>query len=865
MKHTLNLKNLLFQKIFILALAFSLTNATEAQTRNESNRRKKISLNGIWQIAEGSMDKIPEKFGHTVVVPGLVDMAIPAFVAPGPKVANSSDFQQKDSRRDAFWYHRKFKVAGPIPEIAELTVGKAMFGTRVFLNGKLVGDHLPCFTRGVFDVKGILREGENDLVIRVGADRDAVSGQVESGYDKEKERFIPGIYDNVELTLTGSPHIVNVQAVPDIENKSVIVHSWVKGLKEPSPVNLKVIVREAKSHKVVGEATYVLPAATAGSQQTGGIAIPIRGCRLWSPEDPFLYELEVVSTADHFTTRFGMRTFRFDSSTGKAVLNGKHYFMLGSNITLYRFFEDSARGNSPWEEKWVRKLHQKMKGMHWNSLRYCIGFAPEMWYRIADEEGILIQDEYPIWYPSAMKPAALKSDILAVEFKEWMEERWNHPSVVIWDACNETYSPETGKAIQMVRGLDFSDRPWDNGWGEPVRTSDPDECHPYHFIFGPNQPFRLRDLANVPRTKAGLLIAQPYMKEKLKRKNPLMINEYGGIWLTREGETNLFSTSLYSYLLPNGSNVDQRRLLYGRTMAAITEFFRADRQAAGVLHFTSLGYSRVDGYTSDDWIDVDKLKWNPYFYKYVRDAFAPVGLMVDFWNDEILPGKVQDFPVTVINDLEKNWKGTVNYKLIYEGKIVREKNLPAEVPGFGTVKLVFTDTISFGYGNYQVVATLLHSEAGPVSSLRDFSVLTPQQVEDRRNMALGQPGKASSVADNLTGKADFAFDGDRNSKWLSEKGSKQWIAVDLGKKKTVTRVELCIGGWSHLLDACTVQVSDNGTEWKDVYKRDHAEFGAFAIIEVFNFNPTPARFVRLLFNNQDKNKVYSITEFAVYK
>ena len=36
--------------------------------------------------------------------------------------------------------------------------------------------------------------------------------------------------------------------------------------------------------------------------------------------------------------------------------------------------------------------------MHWNSVRYCIGFPPEMWYDIADEEGLLIQDEFPIWY-----------------------------------------------------------------------------------------------------------------------------------------------------------------------------------------------------------------------------------------------------------------------------------------------------------------------------------------------------------------------------------------------------------------------------------------------------------------------------------
>ena len=35
--------------------------------------------------------------------------------------------------------------------------------------------------------------------------------------------------------------------------------------------------------------------------------------------------------------------------------------------------------------------------MNWNSLRYCIGFPPDFWYDIADEEGILLQDEFPIW------------------------------------------------------------------------------------------------------------------------------------------------------------------------------------------------------------------------------------------------------------------------------------------------------------------------------------------------------------------------------------------------------------------------------------------------------------------------------------
>lgn len=67
-------------------------------------------------------------------------------------------------------------------------------------------------------------------------------------------------------------------------------------------------------------------------------------------------------------------------------------------------------------------------------------------------------------------------------------------------------------------------------------------------------------------------------------------------------------------------------------MSGDTEFWRAHRKAAAVLHFTMLGYSRPDGQTSDHWLPdgLPKLEWEPEFRRHVRDAFAPVGLAVDF-------------------------------------------------------------------------------------------------------------------------------------------------------------------------------------------------------------------------------------------
>ena len=148
-------------------------------------------------------------------------------------------------------------------------------------------------------------------------------------------------------------------------------------------------------------------------------------------------------------------------------------------------------------------------------MRYCIGFPPEFWYRIADEEGILIQDEFPIWniFP---KSGDLGGAELARECTAWIQERWNHPSVVIWDAQNETTGPETGKAIRKVRALDLSNCPWDNGWSPPEDPSDALDLHPHHFL---NPNFKLENIVRDP----GTLGWTP------GGRNPIIVNEYG--WL----------------------------------------------------------------------------------------------------------------------------------------------------------------------------------------------------------------------------------------------------------------------------------------------------------------------------------------------
>ena len=706
-------------RILIASLALCVLSATISNTSaalKPQAPREVISLDGEWQVGEGVLDAPPAKFDHMVPVPGLLDMAAPAFEEVG----------KKSPKRQAFWYRRTFKVDGDVPAVARLKINKAKYGMKVWLNGQVVGESLACFTPVYCDVKEALVGGgrENELIVRVGADRDSMPQDMPTGWDFEKYLYIPGIYDSVQLILTGRPYITNVQIVLDIDAQKVRVVAEIECGDGAGKTELSAKVMPAETDTVVGQ-TQITLSPSPGKLEKAEFTIPIPDCRLWSPEDPFLYQLTLSTGADAACVRFGMRSFRFDPETKRAILNGRPYYLRGSNVTLLRFFEDDARGDLPWRADWVRKLHRRFKSMHWNSLRYCIGFAPEAWYDIADEEGILIQDEFPIWLLGGAKsdcPEFPVAEKIVPQYSDWMRERWNHPCVVIWDAQNESNTPETGKALQQVRHLDLSNRPWENGWAEPQAATDCVESHPYLFIreWSGRAPFRMSELA----TTSGV----PRLNQAQKKiPVPIIINEYAWLWLTRDGNPTCLTDKVYASLLGPESTVEQRRRIYARYLAALTEFWRAHRECAGVIHFCGLGYSRPGdiprpegGATSDHWIDVENLEFEPLFEKYVRDSFSPVGVMLDFWAEEVAAGSTREVKVYVINDTYDEWQGDVRLVLqqgddrkLLEAQPVKVKSLSREI-------LTFQFSVPTMPAEYTLIAELEAVNGKKVCSLRDF-------------------------------------------------------------------------------------------------------------------------------------------------
>lgn len=71
--------------------------------------------------------------------------------------------------------------------------------------------------------------------------------------------------------------------------------------------------------------------------------IPLDGfdeSKQWTPDNPYLYEIEAVTAGDTYTSRFGMRTFYYDPETKLPMLNGEVYYLRGTNVAMHRFYED---------------------------------------------------------------------------------------------------------------------------------------------------------------------------------------------------------------------------------------------------------------------------------------------------------------------------------------------------------------------------------------------------------------------------------------------------------------------------------------------------------------------------------------------
>ena len=656
--------------------------------------RTTLSLDGEWQLTDSvAGTPVPSAFSHRAPVPGLAHSATPPLADVDrfdsrelidveirdkrrPESERTTAVGTPHQNRTYMWYRRTFRLPAA-RQVATLRINKAQFGSAVWINGKPAGEHLGSFSAGIFDIAKLVNwNADNEVVIRIGAHPGAVPAWVPTGTDKEKYKWTPGIYDSVSVELSDNPAIETIQVAPRIATSEILVQTVVRNAGT-------AVANFALRHTVHGwrEKTTIASSNTPnvslapGERKTITTTLRIPNPRLWSTESPALYVIDTNTGGDSISTRFGMREFRFDTATRRAYLNGKMIFLRGSNIGLHRFFEDPLSKQLPWDHAWVRRLLATIPNqLHWNSFRWTLGPAPSFWLDIADEAGLLIQNEFPIWQGHWDD---WRADEVTTEYSEWMRDQWNHPSLVIWDASNETHAEWLrDNVLGKVRPLDLSDRPWDNGYTLPTGPNDPVEDHPYFFIAwwkpANYKPFELVDLEKMTGDKTDWNAPHP-------TTHPVIVNEYPWLWVNRDGSPTLLTENVYSRLLGDHSTAEQRFETYGYLLGGLTEFWRAHRKAAGVQYFVYLTCSYPGVKTSDNFRDITKLELEPHFADYASEAFKPLGVYINFWQPRLDAEASREYAVMMINDDAAPHNGKL--RLLFDEH--NSVEVPFTIPAYG--------------------------------------------------------------------------------------------------------------------------------------------------------------------------------------
>jgi len=205
--------------------------------------------------------------------------------------------------------------------------------------------------------------------------------------------------------------------------------------------------------------------------------------------------------------------------------------------------------------------------------------------------------------------------------------------------------------------LDLSGRAWDNGYNLPDGDDDPVEDHNYKW-YAKGYGMGIWDLQKFNDGMAEKTTNSPH-----PTAHACVLNEYGWLWLKRNGAVTLLTKNNYDTIAPGISN-SERQDLYAYLLAAETEYFRAHRNYAGVLHFDYLTGDFQGAITGDIFKNPETLEPVKVYDDYFSEIFKPLGVYVNYFPKEVKVNTEADIPVMLVNDEYSKLSGTIEMKLL---------------------------------------------------------------------------------------------------------------------------------------------------------------------------------------------------------
>ncbi|MGV9918286.1 LamG-like jellyroll fold domain-containing protein [Streptomyces cellulosae] len=408
--------------------------------RPQQVRKQWKNLNGPWQFSGAKAGEQPV-FGKNLNE---------KIIVPFPAESLLSGIE----RHEDHMFYRKlvdvpknWKVGKSGRDRLKLNFGAVDYQARVYVNGQKVAEHTGGYNAFSADITDALKsKGPQEIVVAVtdtgGPDQPVGKQSTSPGgiwYTQSS-----GIWQTVWMEPVAETSIDNVVTTPDIDTKTLAV--TVQSAGASARARVEAVARDHRG-KVVGKVT-----GPAGKQ----LKLPVADQHLWSPDDPYLYDLDVTlkdgRSTDTVDSYFGMRKIGVEDVGGykKLVLNGKPVFSLA---TLDQGFWPDGLYTAPSDDALAFDL-KAHKQLGFNAVRKHIKVESPRWFYHADRLGLLVWQDFV----SGNLTGANGRQAFAEQGREMMRQHHNSPSVIGWIVFNEGWGEwdrqETGKLTEAVKAAD---------------------------------------------------------------------------------------------------------------------------------------------------------------------------------------------------------------------------------------------------------------------------------------------------------------------------------------------------------------------------------------------------------------------------
>ena len=410
------------------------TNAWPEYPRPQLVRRDWMNLNGLWDYAltPETVTK-PTPFTGKILVPFPLESALSGVGKPL-------------NEHTKLWYHRTVSIpAAWVSQRVRLHFGAVDWHCQVWVNGSYVGEHQGGYDGFTFDITPALHaDSRAEFLVCV---TDPTEGEQPRGKQSEKPEGVfytssSGIWQTVWLEPVPQVCIDSLKLVPDLEAQGLKWSGSVASLSDD--LQLEAVAT------VAGH-----PVARVTGPVNSPLFLPIANAHLWTPEDPFLYGLQVSlkhagREVDRVESYFGMRkiALKKDSLGRMAVaLNDRPIFQVG---VLDQGFWPDGIYTAPSDEA-LRFDLEFLKQSGFNLVRKHVKVEPQRWYYWCDKLGLLVWQDMP----SADNSSANARLNFEIELRRMIEGLYNHPSIVQWILFNEGWGQyDTERLVAEMKQWD---------------------------------------------------------------------------------------------------------------------------------------------------------------------------------------------------------------------------------------------------------------------------------------------------------------------------------------------------------------------------------------------------------------------------